>query len=148
MRRALPFRAAGCHPKRYRPFSFASPSFDGFGDDFTVYLIIYFLANDCNVYFAAIAPPSRRFSPTVTAGSPRPMEFLYNRSSTRSVTTFVEEYRMVDYREILRLSSDPENSQRRIELTLHSSRHSIREVQAAAKMSLRLKSGIPSRRPA
>lgn len=40
---------------------------------------------------------------------------------------------MVDYREILRLSSDPENSQRRIELTLHSSRHSIREVQAAAK---------------
>ena len=61
------------------------------------------------------------------------MEFLYNGSSTHSVTTFVEEYRMVDYREILRLSSDPENSQRRIELTLHSSRHSIREVQAAAK---------------
>ena len=35
------------------------------------------------------------------------MEFLYNGSSTHSVTTFVEEYRMVDYREILRLSSDP-----------------------------------------
>jgi transposase len=40
---------------------------------------------------------------------------------------------MVDYREILRLSSDPKNSQRSIELIVHSSRHTIRDVQEAAK---------------
>lgn len=40
---------------------------------------------------------------------------------------------MVDYREILRLTSDPKNSQRSIELIVHSSRHTIREVQAAAR---------------
>jgi transposase len=40
---------------------------------------------------------------------------------------------MVDYREILRLSSDPTKSQRSIELIVHSSRHTIRDVQAAAK---------------
>ena len=40
---------------------------------------------------------------------------------------------MVNYREILRLSSDPKNSQRSIELMLHSSHHTIRKVQDAAK---------------
>lgn len=40
---------------------------------------------------------------------------------------------MVDYREILRLSSDPKNSQRRIELIVHSSRHTISDVLTAAK---------------
>lgn len=40
---------------------------------------------------------------------------------------------MVDYRKILRLTSDPKNSQRSIELIVHSSRHTIREVQAAAR---------------
>jgi transposase len=40
---------------------------------------------------------------------------------------------MVDYREILRLSSDPTNSQRSIELIVHSSRHTIRDVQTAAR---------------
>lgn len=40
---------------------------------------------------------------------------------------------MVNYREILRLSSDAKNSQRRIESIVHSSRHTISEVQAAAK---------------
>ena len=49
------------------------------------------------------------------------------------MTTIMEEYHMLDYREILRLSSDPENSQRSIELMLHSSHHTIREVQEAAK---------------
>lgn len=39
---------------------------------------------------------------------------------------------MVNYREILRLSSDPKNSQRSIELMLHSSHHTIRKVQTAA----------------
>jgi hypothetical protein len=33
----------------------------------------------------------------------------------------------------LRLSSDPKNSQRSIELIVHSSRHTIRDVQEAAK---------------
>ena len=39
---------------------------------------------------------------------------------------------MVDYIEILRLSSDPKKSQRCIEAIVHSSRHTIREVQNAA----------------
>ena len=40
---------------------------------------------------------------------------------------------MVDYREILRLSSDPTKGQRTIEAIVHSSRHTIREVQQAAQ---------------
>ena len=40
---------------------------------------------------------------------------------------------MVDYREILRLSSDPKNSQRSIGAILHCSRHTIRDVQKAAQ---------------
>ena len=38
---------------------------------------------------------------------------------------------MVDYREILRLSSDPQNNQRSIAARVHSSRDTIREVQNA-----------------
>ena len=40
---------------------------------------------------------------------------------------------MVDYIEILRLSSDPKNSQRCIASIVHSSRHTIRDVLEAAK---------------
>ena len=40
---------------------------------------------------------------------------------------------MVDYMEILRLSSDPKNSQRCIASIVHSSRHTIRDVLEAAK---------------
>mgnify|MGYP005760173149 CR=1 FL=1 len=40
---------------------------------------------------------------------------------------------MVDYREILRLSSDSQNSQRSIAARVHSSRDTIREVQKAAQ---------------
>ncbi len=40
---------------------------------------------------------------------------------------------MVDYREILRLSSDPQNSQRSISSMVHSSRDTIRDVQQAAQ---------------
>ena len=40
---------------------------------------------------------------------------------------------MVDYREILRLSSDPKNGQRQIAAMVHSGRDTIREVQRAAK---------------
>lgn len=40
---------------------------------------------------------------------------------------------MVNYREILRLSNDPKNNQRSIELIPHSSHHTIRKVQDAAK---------------
>ena len=40
---------------------------------------------------------------------------------------------MVDYREILRLSSDPKNGQRQIAAMVHSGRAAIREVQRAAK---------------
>ena len=40
---------------------------------------------------------------------------------------------MVNYREILRLSSDPKSTQRSIAAAVHSSRDTIREVQSAAK---------------
>lgn len=40
---------------------------------------------------------------------------------------------MVDYVEILRLSSDPKNSQRCIASIVHCSRHTIRVVLEAAK---------------
>ena len=40
---------------------------------------------------------------------------------------------MVDYLEILRLSSDPKNSQRCIASIVHCSRHTIRAVLEAAK---------------
>ena len=40
---------------------------------------------------------------------------------------------MVDYREILRLASDPRNGQRSIAAIVHSSRDTIREVLKAAK---------------
>ena len=40
---------------------------------------------------------------------------------------------MVDYMEILRLSSDPKNSQRCIASIVHSSRHTIRDVLEASK---------------
>ena len=40
---------------------------------------------------------------------------------------------MVDYMEILRLSSDPKNSQRCIASIIHSSRHTICDVLEAAK---------------
>ena len=40
---------------------------------------------------------------------------------------------MVDYMEILRLSSDPKNSQRCIASIVHSSRHTIRDILEAAK---------------
>ena len=40
---------------------------------------------------------------------------------------------MVNYREILRLSSDPKSTQRSIAVAVHSSRDTIREVQKAAK---------------
>ena len=40
---------------------------------------------------------------------------------------------MVNYREILRLSSDSEKSQRSIASIVHSSHHTIRDVQNAAK---------------
>ena len=40
---------------------------------------------------------------------------------------------MVDYREILRLASVPENGQRRIAVAVHSSRDTVRTVLAAAK---------------
>lgn len=40
---------------------------------------------------------------------------------------------MVDYREILRLASEPRNGQRSIAAIVHSSRDTIREVLKAAK---------------
>ena len=40
---------------------------------------------------------------------------------------------MVDYREILRLSSDPKNGQRQIAAMVHSGRDTIREALRAAK---------------
>ena len=40
---------------------------------------------------------------------------------------------MVNYREILRLSSDPKSTQRSIAAAVHSSRDTIRDVQNAAK---------------
>lgn len=40
---------------------------------------------------------------------------------------------MVDYREILRLSSNPKNGQRMIASVVHSSRHTIHDVQEAAR---------------
>ena len=40
---------------------------------------------------------------------------------------------MVDYREILRLSSNPKNGQRMIASTVHSSRHTVHDVQEAAR---------------
>ena len=40
---------------------------------------------------------------------------------------------MVDYREILRLASVPENGQRSIAAAVHSSRDTVRAVLAAAK---------------
>ena len=40
---------------------------------------------------------------------------------------------MVDYREILRLSSNPKNGQRMIASAVHSSRHTIHDVQEAAR---------------
>ena len=40
---------------------------------------------------------------------------------------------MVDYKGILRLSSDPKNSKRGIASTLHCSHHTVSDVQRAAK---------------
>ena len=40
MCRALPFHS-WLPSKRYRPFSFATPSFDGFANDFTIYCILF-----------------------------------------------------------------------------------------------------------
>ena len=52
---------------------------------------------------------------------------------------------MVDYMEILRLSSDPKNSQRCIASIVHSSRRTIRDILEAAKkagVSWPLKNGL------
>lgn len=40
---------------------------------------------------------------------------------------------MLDYRNILRVSNDPDKSLRTMELELHSSHHTIRKVQEAAE---------------
>ncbi len=48
--------------------------------------------------------------------------------------TFIEEeFHLLDYRNILRVSNDPDKSLRTMELELHSSHHTIRKVQEAAE---------------
>ena len=52
----------------------------------------------------------------------------------RDVVTITKEAaEMVNYREILRLSNDPQNGQRSIAAALHCSRDTIREVRVAAE---------------
>ena len=52
----------------------------------------------------------------------------------RDVVTITKEAaKMVNYREILRLSNDPQNGQRSIAAALHCSRDTIREVRVAAE---------------
>lgn len=52
----------------------------------------------------------------------------------RDVVTITKEAaKMVNYREILRLSNDPKNGQRSIAAVLHCSRDTIREVRVAAE---------------